>query len=696
MNRLFSAAALPLVCGFLLSVQVSAAFAQSPATASSESNTPVALIPGLDKQLVDPSVDPCSNFVQYACGNFTRLYPMPADTPGYDTLYLVYDHTEKVLHQLLDQVAVKSAQHTPNEQKIGDFYASCMDEKAIYAEGLKPLQPELARISALSDKKQLTDLLAHDQLINVGAFLSYSEAQDFADARKQIAVVDQGGIGLPERDYYFRTGDAADKTRKDYVAHIATMLGLLGEPADKASADAQKIMALETALAKVSMDVTERRDPHKVYHMMSTAQLTQLTPAINWPEFFAQTGVSGIADLNVANPDFFKGLQAILDSTDLETIKAYLRWQLVHSAPSEALPKAMYDSEFDFYGRELSGEQVERPRWKRCVSATDGALGEALGQVYVKSQFSAAQKAFAVQMVHDIEDAMDAELDTQDWMSAETREKAKAKLHMVANKIGYPDHWRDYSKLTIVRGDAFGNSIRAAEFENHRQLAKIGKPVDRSEWITTPSTVNAFYDPTMNDINFPAAFLQAPVFDPKATDAENYGHLGFFVGHELTHGFDDQGSQFDGNGNLSDWWTADDRKKFDTMTDCEVHEYGNFTAVDDLKVNGKLTLGENTADNGGLRLAYMAFLADARRKGIDLTAKDADGYTPQQEFFMAFGQDWCGGWRPQLTRLLVQTDPHSPDFIRVNGVVQNLTPFGKAFGCKVGQPMMPDNACHVW
>jgi endothelin-converting enzyme/putative endopeptidase len=571
-----------------------------------------------------------------------------------------------------------------------------MDENAIHAEGLKQLQPELDRISALSDKKQLTDLLAHDQMINVGAFFSYSEQQDFADARKQIAVVDQGGLGLPERDYYFRTGDAAEKTRKDYGTHIATMLGLLGEPADQAAADAEKVMTLETALAKASMDVTDRRDPHKVYHMMSTTQLAQLAPAIDWPQFFARTGVPGIADLNVANPDFFKGLEAVFDSTDLETIKAYLRWQLVHSAPHYALPKAIDDANFEFFGHELSGQPEQRPRWQRCVSATDGALGEAVGQVYVNSQFSAAQKAFALQMVHDIEDAMDQELDTQDWMSAETREKAKAKLHMVANKIGYPDHWRDYSKLSVVRGDALGNDFRAAEFENHRQLAKIGKPVDRGEWITTPATVNAFYDPTMNDINFPAAFLQAPVFDPKATDAENYGHMGFFVGHELTHGFDDQGSQFDGNGNLSDWWTPDDRKKFDAMTDCEVHEYGNFTAVDDLKVNGKLTLGENTADNGGLRLAYMAFLADAKRKGIDVTAKGADGYTPQQEFFMAFGQDWCGGFRPQLTRLLVQTDPHSPDPIRANGVVQNLTEFGKAFGCKTGQPMMPDNACHVW
>ncbi len=697
MNRLFGAAAL-LACGLILAAQVPAAHGQAPAPASTpgDSNAPVKLPSGLDKELIDNSVDPCTNFVQYACGNFTKLFPTPADLPGYDTLFRVEDHTQIVLHQLLDKVAEKSAQHTPNQQKIGDYYATCMDEKAIDDAGLKPFQAEFDRISALNDKTQLTDLLAHAQMMNVNVFFSYSEQQDFADATKQIAAVDQGGLGLPERDYYFRTGDAAEKTRKDYVAHIATVLGLLGEPADKAAADADKIMALETALAKVSMDVTDRRDPHNVYHMMPVAQLAQLTPAIDWPRFFTRTGVPGIADLNVANPDFFKGLQAILDSTDLETIKTYLRWQLVTSTPSYALPKPIYDADFDFYGKELSGEQVERPRWKRCVAATDNGLGEAVGQVYVDSQFSAAQKAFTSQMVHDIESAMDSELDKQDWMSAETRAKAKAKLNMVANKIGYPDHWRDYSKLTVVRGDALGNASRAAEFENRRQLAKIGKPVDRSEWITSPATVNAFYNPTMNDINFPAAFLQSPVFDPKATDAENYGHMGFFVGHELTHGFDDQGSQFDGYGNLKDWWTADDRKKFNAMTDCEVHEYGNFIAVDDVKVNGKLTLGENTADNGGLRLAYMAFLADAQRKGIDLTVKDDSGYTPQQQFFMAFGQDWCGGWRPQLTRLIVQTDPHSPDPIRANGVVQNMTQFGQAFGCKVGQAMMPDNACHVW
>ena len=679
-----------------LAAQPGPVCAQSASASPIAAEQPIKLLPGFDKELMDTSADACVNFVQYACGNFSKLYPIPADKPGYDPLFIVYDHTQDALHQLLGQVAPKSAQHTANEQKIGDFYATCMDADAIHADGLKPLQPELDRIAALRDKMQLTDLLAHVQIIGVNAFFNFGEQQDFKDASQQIAFVDQAGLGLPERDYYFRTGDAAEKTRKNYVAHVAKMLELMGEPADKSAADAGKIMTLETALAKVSMDVTERRDPHKVYHMMSEPQLAALTPDIDWPQLFARTVTPKITDLNVANPDFFKGLQAILESTDLETIKAYLRWQLANSVPRYALPEAMDDESFDFYGRKLAGQPEQRPRWQRCVAATDGAMGEAVGQVYVASQFSAAQKAFTLQMVHDIEDAMDRELDTQAWMSAETREKAKAKLHMVANKIGYPNHWRDYSKLTIVRGDAMGNAFRAAEFENKRELAKIGKPVDRGEWFTSPATVNAFYDPSMNDINFPAGFLQAPVYDPHATDAENYGHLGFFVGHELTHGFDDQGSQFDGKGNLSDWWTPDDRKKFDAMTDCEVHEYGNFVAVDDVKVNGKLTLGENTADNGGLRLALMAFLADAKRKGIDLNAKDDYGYTPIQHFFLAYGQDWCGGWRPQLTRLIVQTDGHSPDPIRVDGVVQNLPEFGKAFGCKAGQPMMPDNACHVW
>jgi len=695
MNQISRALAMVLACGMALAAQVPAANAQGAGATKSNTDQQVKLIPGFDKNLIDSSVDPCVDFWQYACGNFNKLYPIPPDKSGYGSGAIVYDYTQDVLHQMLDRVAAPSAQHTASEQKIGDYYASCMDDDAIHAQGLKPLQPELDRISALTDKKQLTALLAHYQMINVGAFFGYGEEQDFKDARKQIAAVAQGGLGLPERDYYFRTGDAAEKTRKDYVAHIANMLGLMGEPADKASADAQKIMTLETALAKVSLDITSERDPNNVYHPMTVAKLAELTPEIDWPQLFADTGEPGIADLNVANPDFFKGLQPILESTDLDTIKTYLRWQLINSTPSYGLPKALDAEDFDFYRHKLAGQPVQAVRWKRCVEATDGALGEALGQVYVASQFSAENKAFTLQMVRDIEGAMDKEIEAQAWMSAATQEKAKAKLHLVADKIGYPDHWRDYSTLKVVRGDAIGNAWRAAEFENKRQLAKIGKPVDRGEWGMSPATVDAYYSPLMNDINFPAGILQSPLYDPQATDAVNYGHIGAIVGHELTHGFDDQGSQFDGNGNLSDWWGPDDRKNFDTMTDCEVSEYGNFTVVDDVKINGKLTLGENTADNGGLRLAYVAFMEDAKRKNIDVAAKQ-DEYTPMQHFFLAFAQDWCGSTRPEQLRLQVQTDPHSPRQFRANGVIQNMPEFGKAFGCKAGQPMMPANACHVW
>jgi putative endopeptidase len=683
---------------FLLAISALVAgtqFSRAQSTSTNGLEKPVALLPGLDKQLMDTSADACVNFAQYACGNFSKLYAIPSDMPSYGSFYIVYEHTESVVHQMLDKLADKSAQHSASEQKIGDYYASCMDENAVHAQGLKPLQPEFDRIAAITDKKQLTALLAHDQLISVNAFFNYGEQQDFTDATKQIAALDQGGLGLPERDYYFRTGDEAEKTRKEYVAHVANMLTLAGEPADKAAADAQKIMTLETALAKISMDVTSRRDPHAVYHMMSVAKLIELAPGIDWIGFLADTGVAGVGELNVANPDFFKGMQVLLDSTDLETIKTYLRWQLINSIPGFDMPQAMDDEDFDFGGRKLSGQPEQRARWKRCTSATENALGEAVGQVYVASQFPASSKEYTLQMVHDIEAAMGREIDNQAWMSAETKQKARVKLRMVADKIGYPDQWRDYSKLEVIRGDAIGNSWRSTEFENKRQLAKIGKPLDRAEWITSPSTVNAFYNPSMNDINFPAAILQAPLYDPQATDAENFGHIGAVVGHELTHGFDDSGSQFDGYGNLSNWWTADDKKKFDAMTDCEVNEYGSFTAVGDVKVNGKLTLGENTADNGGIRLAYNAFLDDAKRKGIDLDAAQ-DGFNAIQQFFVGFAQNWCSTERPEYLRLTVQTDPHSPDLFRIMGVVENMPEFGKAFGCKIGQPMMPANACHVW
>lgn len=691
MGRILTNVAMALL---LCSALGSALPAQVQTSAPTRPGNPPQLLPGLDKRLLDTTADPCVDFFQYACGNFNKLYPIPSDRSGYGTGAIVADYTETVLHNMLESAAAGGADRTANEQKIGDYYASCMATYVIDQNGLKSLQPELDRIAALKSKDELPELLAHHQLINVTAFFNFGEQQDFKDARKQIAIVDQGGLGLPERDFYFRTGDVAEKTRAQYVQHITNILKLMGEPEANAAADAQKIMQLETALAKVSMDITSQRDPKNIYHLMPLSQLQTLAPGIAWDRFLKATAVS-VSELNVANPDFFKGLNSLLASTDLATIKTYLRWQLIHSTDSLVLPKPFDDEVFDFYRHKLGGQPEQRARWKRCVQSTDGALGEALGQVYVTQQFPPSSKQATVQMVHDIEAAMDQDLDTLDWMSPATKVRAREKLHAIADKIGYPDHWRDYSKLSIARGDAFGNSLRAIEVENRRQLAKIGQPVDRGEWGMTPATIDAYYSSSMNDINFPAGILQAPLYDPHATDAENYGHIGGIVGHELTHGFDDQGRQFDANGNLSDWWTPDDANKFEAKADCEVKEYGSFVAVDDVKVNGKLTLGENTADNGGLRLAYIAFLADAKRKSIDLAAKQ-DGYTPLQQFFLGHGQSWCGSTRPEQLRLQVQTDPHSPRQFRVNGVVQNMTEFGEAFGCKPGQPMMPVNSCRVW
>jgi putative endopeptidase len=672
-----------------------ASLAQTPAASKAGPQKPPDLLPGLDKQLIDATADPCTDFFQYACGNFSKLYPIPNDRSSYSTGAIIADHTEYVLHSMLEKAAAGGAGRTPNEQKIGDAYASCMDEATINQKGLTPLQMELDRITALKSRDELPELLARFQLIGVTAFMNFGEQQDFKDARKQIAFVDQGGLGLPERDYYFRTGDAAAKTRAQYVQHIANMFKLTGELEKKAVSDAQAIMDLETALAKVSMDITSRRDPNKIYHLMPVSDLAALAPGVAWDRFLVASGAPKVSELNVANPDFIKGLNSLLASTDLETIKTYLRWQLILSNPGYVLPKPLDDERFDFYSHKLRGQPEQRARWKRCVQATDEGLGEALGQVYVTQEFSPANKQATLQMVEDIEAAMDQDIDTLDWMSPATKVRAKEKLHAVADKIGYPDRWRDYSNLVISRDDAFGNALRATTFENRRQLAKIGQPVDRGEWGMSPPTVNAYYDPSQNNINFPAGILQPSLYDSHASDASNYGHIGGIVGHELTHGFDDEGRQFDANGNLADWWTAEDAKHFEEKADCEVKEYSNFVAVDDVKVNGKLTLGENTADNGGLRLAYIAFLADAKRKNIDLAQKQ-DGYTPVQQFFLGHGQSWCGNTRPQQLRLQVQTDPHSPRQFRANGVVQNMPEFGQAFGCKAGHPMMPVNACRVW
>ena len=672
-------------------------FAQTAAASGEEQQFPP--IPGFDASAMDTSANPCVDFYQFACGNFAKLHPIPADMPEFDEFINLFEFNTQALRGLVEKAAAAHAAAGTNEQKIGDYYSACLDTDAIDKKGLAPIQPELDRIAALQSKEELPALVARLNRIGAGVFVDFGSQQDFKDATREIAYIDQSGLGLPEKDYYLRTDDKSAELRKEYVAHLTNVLKLLGDPADQAQAQAQKIMDLETALAKGSQGVVERRDPLKIYHMMTLTSFAATAPDLDAQKYVEYIGSPAVTDLNVVAPDFFPAMNKAIDATDLGTIRDYLR---VHLADSFAmrLPHAFDDENFDFYGRKLTGTPQQQARWKRCVQATDGSLGEALGQLYVAKYFTPDMKASTLAEVHDIEAAMGKDIDQIDWMSPETKTKAKEKLHEVADKIGYPDKWRDYSKLKIEAGDAFGNSERSRAFELDFQLDKIGKPVNRELWQMTPPTVNAYYDPSMNDINFPAGILQPAFYDKEASNATNYGHIGAVVGHELTHGFDDQGAQFDGHGNLHDWWTPSDKKNFEEKTGCIDQEYSQFTAVDDVKVNGKLTLGENVADNGGLRLAYIALMArmaeSGKSRATTAEEKAASKYTPQQQFFLGFAQNYCTSERPEFLRLLAQVDPHSPDFIRVRGVVVNMPEFAQAFGCKAGQPMAPVKACRVW
>jgi endothelin-converting enzyme/putative endopeptidase len=651
-------------------------------------------IPGFDTTSIDKTVDPCNDFYKFACGRFAANHPIPADQPNVDQFYALYNVNTQSLNGILKKAAAGGANRSPDEQKIGDFYKACMDTDAIEAKGLAPLQPLLDAIDAVTSRDQLPALAGELQRIGVNVFFGYGEQQDFKDATKQIAVVIQGGLGLPEKDYYLRTEPKDATTRQQYVAHVTKMLTLAGSSPQQALKDANAIMAFETGLAKASLSVTDMRDPENTYHLQPIAKFEESLPGVDFGAFQDAMHSPRVSELNNATPAFFPVLLKEVDAADLQTLKAYMRYQLLTTSAGR-LPKRFDEENFDFYGRKLNGQPEQAARWKRCSNSVNGALGEALGKVYVEQYFAGDSKAKMVQMVNDIEQAMGRDIDQITWMSGPTKVRAKEKLHEVANKIGYPDKWRDYSKLEIKPDDALGNARRADAFENDRQLAKIGKPVDHGEWGMTPPEVNAYYNPSMNDINFPAGILQPSFYDASQDDAVNYGHIGAVIGHELTHGFDDEGKKFDGKGNLSDWWTAEDTKNFQARTDCVVKEYGGFTAVDDVKVNGKLTLGENTADNGGLLLAYMAYLERAKKEAVNLAAKK-DGFTSPQRFYIAFAQNYCENSRPEQVRTQVLTDPHSPDHFRANGAIVNQPGFAAAFGCKKGSPMVPVNSCRVW
>ncbi len=642
---------------------------------------------GLELSAIDRSADPCTDFYQFACGGWMKDNPIPPDRSRWGRFDELQEHNNEILRRVLENAA---ANPTGANQKIGDYYASCMDEAAIDANGVAPLDSLFAKITAVKSAADLPPLVAQLHTYQVNVFFGFGSEADFKDASLEMAIADQGGMGLPERDYYLREDEKSVALRKQYVEHVGRMLALAGTPQDQAAAGAQKVMALETALAKGALDITSRRDPNNIYHKLTPQELQAMTPQFQWQKYFDGIGAPPVYALNVTEPNFFKALGQVFASTPIDDIKTYLRWQLVHSS-APMLPTAFVNENFAFFGKALTGAQELRPRWKRCVQYTDGDLGEALGQAFVKEAFGPEAKADTLKMVHEIEASLEKDINALDWMTATTKREAITKLKAVADKIGYPDKWRDYSTLEIRRGDALGNSQRANAFEFRRQLGKIGKPTDKSEWGMTPPTVNAYYNPLQNNINFPAGILQPPFYNVKNDPAVNYGGVGAVVGHELTHGFDDQGRQFDARGNLKDWWTPKDGQAFTERAQCFVDEYGGFTAVDDVKLNGKLTLGENAADNGGLRLALMSYLSSNVPKPATL-----DGFTPDQRFFLGFGQIWCENRRPEISRMLAQTDPHSPGKYRVNGTVSNMPEFARAFGCKADAPMVRQNACRVW
>jgi putative endopeptidase len=686
----------------VLLLAAGSAFAQTPALSPADDTTPAppASIKSFDLTAIDKTADPCTDFYQYSCGNWVKDNPIPSDQVRWARSFsLLGERNRYLLWQELD--AASKDPKSPLEKKYGDFFAACMNTSLVDEKGLKPLEPALKRIADLKDAHKLGTLLG--DLASEGSaapLFRFGVQQDEKDSSKQIASIGQGGLSLPDRDYYIKDTKRFQEIRKQYVEHVSRMFVLAGDSADDAAKEAASVMEIETALAKDSTDRTLMRDPENRYHIYTIADFQKLAADFDFTVYFKAVKVRSFDTLNVSTPDFFKGLNDLIAKEPIDAWKAYFRWHTLH-ASAENLPKAFYDENFNFFGKTLQGQAEPTPRWKQCTSMTDRALGEAVGQDWVKQNFPPAAKASMDKLVAALEKSLGDDIETLPWMSDATKKAAAEKLAMIRNKIGYPEKWRDYSALTVKRDDLIGNIHRDAIFQRNYMLDKLGKPVDEKEWGMTPPTVNAYYNPSFNDINFPAGILQPPFFDFTIDPAVNFGGIGVVIGHEMTHGFDDEGSKYDGKGNLREWQTADDRKAFTERTTCEADEYSGFEAAPAhgdtpaQKLNGKLTLGENTADNGGLRIAYLALLDTLAAEGKSIDDK-IDGYTEKQRYFLGFAQVWCQNQTEQSARQSALTDPHSPGRWRVNGSVQNFEEFGKAFGCTKGQPMYPANSCRVW
>jgi putative endopeptidase len=640
---------------------------------------------------LDRTCKPCDDFYQFAMGGWMKANTIPAEYSTWGSFTVLRDKNLAGMRAILESAGNSKAAAGSNEQKIGDFYSSCMDTTAIEAAGSKPLAADLAAVDAIEDRKGLDAELArlHRQANNVA--FGFAAIPDFKNSSQMIAIAHQGGLGMPDRDYYLRDDDKSKQLREAYLKHVAKMFELAGDAPDKAAAEAQTVMAFETSLAKASRTRVELRDPEKNYNKMTLAELKNLTPDWSWTGYMQAVGSPSVTQINIGQPDFFKELDHQLSATPLADWKVYLRWHVIHnSAPS--LSDAFVEENFEFYGKQLSGTKELQPRWKRCAQSANQNLGEALGEVYVQKYFPPEAKARAKEMVNNLIAALRSDIPTLSWMGPDTKKQALAKLEAFNVKIGYPDKWRDYSKLEIDRGSYLANVRRSQEFEENRDLAKIGKPVDRSEWGMTPPTVNAYYNATFNEIVFPAGIMQPPFYDPSADDAVNYGGMGAVIGHEISHGFDDRGSQFDGQGNLRNWWTADDRKNFDERGQCIVDQFNSYEVEPGLHQNGKLVLGESIGDLGGLSIAYAAYEKSIEGK----RPKDIDGFTPEQRFFLGWAQVWGSNQRMEAARLQTNTDPHPLARFRGNGPISNLEVFAKAFGCKKGDSMVREKSCKIW
>jgi putative endopeptidase len=646
--------------------------------------------PGFSLDTIDKTVDPCVDFYQYACGNWIKNTEIPADQPEWVSFIELDERNKVIEREILEKASVESASRDAVDQKIGDFYASCMDESAADAKGLDPLKPELARIAGATEKKDLIEMLAQVHADGGGALFRFYSSPDLHNADQVIAYIDQGGLTLPDRDYYIKDDPKKAEMRKRLVENVTETFMLAGQTLAQAADSAQTVLRIETALAKAQMDRTMRRDPKNRDHKMTTEQAVALGPNFALSSYFTAAGAPRFTDLNVSNPEFFKQVNDVIEREPLAAWKTYVTWHVLHAA-APWLAKPFVDVDFKLQ-KALTGQDEIQARWKRCIDATDNALGEALGQKYVDVTFGADGKQRMLKMVDALEVSLDQDIQGLDWMSADTKKQAKVKLDAIRNKIGYPDVWRDYSTLTIARGDLLGNVQRGNVFETKRDIAKIGKPLDRKEWGMTPPTVNAYYSGSYNEIVFPAGILQPPFFDKKMDDAVNFGGIGLVIGHELTHGFDDEGRQFDAKGDLKDWWTKSDAEEFEKRAKCVSDQYSQYTVIDDVKINGKLTLGEDLADLGGTWLAYLAWKTATK----DQDLKPIDGFTPDQRFFIGMAQWACGDERAASKRMNAITDEHSPAEYRINGVVSNMPEFGKAFACRVGQPMVHSQPCRVW